>query len=125
MPPGKPFQSISTSDNEKDVISYVITSLRKIKEGDDQRDRCDWEVVLIKAVSSGGDSGAEICREAGNQLGDPSRAVRGRKPGAQILMGGQGQACRAVQLEGLGAGAPEDSGGFRLLLQVLWKPLEE
>ena len=39
--------------------------------------------------------------------------------------GGQGQARRAVQLEGLGAEAPEDSGGLRLLLQVLWKPLEE
>ena len=69
--------------------TVLSSSLRKIIEGDDQRDRCDWEVVLIKAVSSGGDSGAEICREAGNQLGDPSRAVRGRKPGSQILMGGR------------------------------------
>lgn len=73
----------------KTVVSSVITSLRKIKEGDDQRDRCDWKVVLIKAVSSGGDSGAEIYREVGNQLGDPSRAARGRKPGAQILVGGR------------------------------------
>lgn len=29
-----------------------------------------------------------------------------------------------MQLEGLGAGAPEDTEGLRLLLQVLWKPLK-
>lgn len=47
--------------------------------------------------------------------------------GSQVLRscGGQGQARRAVQLEGLGAGAPEDTGGLRLLLQVLWKQLKE
>ena len=79
---------------------------------------------MIKAVSSGGDTGAEICREAGSQLGDPSRAVRGWKLGAQILVGGRTRYTEPMQLQGLGAGAPEDTEGLRLLLQVLWKPLK-
>ena len=59
----------------KTGVSFVMRSLRKIKQGDDQRDLCDWKAMWIKAVSSGGDTGAEICREAGSQLGEPSIAV--------------------------------------------------
>ena len=38
-------------------------------------------------------------------------------------MGGRTRYTDPMQLEGLGAGAPEDTEGLTLLLPVLWKPL--